>query len=511
MPSKRSASLFLADRPGLSRLAFFLLGCLTTTTFAPLGLDLLAPLLMVPILYVCLTSSPRDAARQAFWFGFGLFLSGTYWIYISVHVFGEAPIWLAMLLMIGLVLIMSCYIWLAAWLISRLSIGEPWLMLIVAPAIWVLIEWLRGWVLTGFPWLALGYSQIDTPLAGWAPVLGVYGVSLMLMFSTAALIVVFMTRGRQRLLGIAVVLLPWIIGAGLRGVEWTTPVGESIQATLVQGGIPQDRKWLPEQFQPTLDYYRRETQLAQTSDIVVWPEVALPAVTDQVEDYMALVEADRRITGQTILFGVLERVYERGNDATIYNSVVMLGGEGGGRPVYRKRHLVPFGEYFPVPDVVREWMRMMSLPHNDLTAGAADQPLLVAANGISISVAVCYEDAYGAEQLRSMEDATLLVNVSNDAWFGDSIAPHQHLEIARMRALEAGRYALRVTNTGISAFIGPHGEILETGPQFEPVSMTRSVELREGSTPYMRSANRPVIGFCLLIFGIFWIRSRGSL
>jgi apolipoprotein N-acyltransferase len=308
----------------------------------------------------------------------------------------------------------------------------------------------------------------------------------------------------------AIVLLPWIIGAGLRDVEWTEPVGESIQATLVQGGVPQDRKWLPEQFQATLDHYRRETQLAQTSDLVVWPEVAIPSVTDQVEDYIERVEADSRITGQTILFGILERVYERSDDATIYNSVVMLGGEGGGRPVYRKRHLVPFGEYFPVPAAVREWMRMMSLPHNDLSAGPEYQPLLVAANGASISVAICYEDAYGTEQLNSMDEATLLVNVSNDAWFGDSIAPHQHLEIARMRALEVGRYALRVTNTGISAFIGPHGEILEKGQQFEPVSMTRSVGQRKGSTPYMQMANKPVIGFCLLVLGIFWIRSRSS-
>ena len=473
-----------------------------------MGFDLLLPLLMAPFLYVCLALSPRDAAKQAFWFGFGLFLCGTYWIYISVHVFGQAPLWIAMLLMIGLVLIMSWYLWLAAWLISRLSLGEPWLLLIIAPAVWVLIEWLRGWVLTGFPWLALGYSQIDTPLAGWAPVLGVYGVSLMLMFSTTALIVVFTTRGRQLLPAIAVVLLPWIIGAGLRAVEWTAPAGDSIQATLVQGGVPQDRKWLPEQFQLTLDYYRRETQLAQSSDIVVWPEVAIPSVTDRVEDYIARVEADSRLTGQTILFGILERVYERNEEATIYNSVVMLGGEGGGRQVYRKRHLVPFGEYFPVPAAVREWMRMMSLPHNDLRAGAADQPLLVAANGAGISVAICYEDAYGAEQLFSMDDAAFLVNVSNDAWFGDSIAPHQHLEIARMRALEVGRFALRVTNTGISAFIGPHGEVIDTGPQFEPVSMTRSIEPRTGSTPYMRSANKPVIGFCLLVLGMCWIRSR---
>jgi apolipoprotein N-acyltransferase len=511
VPRTRSIALFFADQPRLSRLIFFVLGCVTTLTFAPMGLDLLAPLLMLPFLYVCLIVSPRDAAKKAFWFGFGLFLCGTYWIYISVHVFGKAPLWIALLLMIGLTLIMSFYLWLAAWLTSRLSIGEPWLLLIVAPAVWVLIEWLRGWVLTGFPWLALGYSQIDSPLAGWAPVLGVYGVSLMLMFSSAALIVVYLRRGRQQLLAIVVVLLPWIIGAGLRGVEWTESAGSPVQTTIVQGGVSQDRKWLPEQFQSTLDYYRRETQLAQSSELVIWPEVAIPSVTDLVEDYVALLESDARIAGQTIMFGILERVHERSDEAKVYNSVVMLGSEGGSRSVYRKRHLVPFGEYFPVPASVREWMRMMSLPHNDLTPGAAIQPLPVAANGTAISVAICYEDAYGSEQLYSMEDAGMLVNVSNDAWFGDSIAPHQHLEIARMRALEVGRFAVRATNTGISAFIGPDGKILDAGPQFEPVSMTMGIEPRKGATPYMGWANKPVIGFCLLVLGVFWIRSRVSL
>jgi len=505
-----SLSLILADHPWLARLVFFVLGCLTTTAFAPMGWYWLLPLLLLPVLHICLMLPPRDAAKYAFWFGFGLFLSGTYWIYISVHVFGKAPLWIALLLMLGLVLIMSFYLWLTAWLTSRLSIGEPWFLLIVAPAAWVLIEWLRGWILTGFPWLALGYSQVDSPLAGWAPVLGVYGVSFMLMLSTTALVITLISQGRERLLAIVIVLLPWIIGAGLRGIEWTEAAGEPIRSTLIQGGVSQDLKWLPERLQPTLDYYRLETRNAASSTIVVWPEVAIPSVTDQVEGFIGLVEKDARKSGQTVLFGILERDYARSIEPKIYNSVVMLGGDSDGRQVYRKRHLVPFGEYFPVPATVREWMRMMSLPHTDLTAGAEDQPLLVAANGAGVSVAICYEDAYGAEQLYAMAEASLLVNVSNDAWFGDSIAPHQHLEIARMRALEVGRYAIRATNTGISAFIGPKGEILESGPQFQPVSMTMNIEPRKGSTPYLRSGNRPVIGFCLLILALFWIRSRVS-
>jgi apolipoprotein N-acyltransferase len=206
------------------------------------------------------------------------------------------------------------------------------------------------------------------------------------------------------------------------------------------------------------------------------------------------------------VFGILERVYERSGDAKIYNSVILLDGES--RQVYRKRHLVPFGEYFPVPAQVREWMRMMNLPHSDLSSGSDVQPLLVAANGTELAVAICYEDAFGAEQLYALPEASLLINVSNDAWFGESVAPYQHLQMARMRALEVGRYSVRSTNTGISAFIGPQGELLQTGKQFEEEIMTADIRSRRGTTVYADVGNWPILGLCFTILGFFWIRSR---
>jgi len=209
------------------------------------------------------------------------------------------------------------------------------------------------------------------------------------------------------------------------------------------------------------------------------------------------------------LLGILEYNVERSVEPRIYNSVILLGSDE--RQVYRKRHLVPFGEYFPVPDSVREWMRMQNLPYSDLSAGDDVQPLLTAANGAKLAVAVCYEDAYGAEQLYAFPGADILINVSNDAWFGDSIAPHQHLQIARMRALEVGRYAVRATNTGISAFIGPFGELLETGKQFEPEIMTADIRARKGTTMYADCGNWPVMVFCFLLLGVFWIRSRAGI
>jgi apolipoprotein N-acyltransferase len=495
-----------ADQPLLSRGLAFIIGCATTLVFAPAEWWILAPLLTLPLLFVALTTSPKDAAAHFFWFGFGLFLTGTYWIYISVHIFGHAEVWIALLLMVGLSLIMAMFLWSVGWLTSHLSHGEPWRLFFIGPAAWVLIEWVRGWVLTGFPWLAHGYGQIDSALAGWAPVLGIYGMSFMLLLSTAAILVAIMTAGKERLIAIALILVPWIIGGMLSVIDWTEPYGKSIRTTVVQAGLAQDQKWLTSQRQPTLDFYRGATLSVPESELVIWPEVAIPALQTQVSEYLDIVDRDAKRNGQTVLLGILENSTERSTEARIFNSVLMLGAEQ--RQFYRKRHLVPFGEYFPVPASVREWMKMQNLPYSDLAAGEDIQPLLIAANGAKLSVAVCYEDAFGAEQLYAFPDADILINVSNDAWFGESIAPFQHLQIARMRALEVGRFSVRSTNTGISAFIGPGGELLKTAEQFEEVIMTADIRSHRGTTAYANWGNGPILGICFAILGFFWVRSR---
>jgi apolipoprotein N-acyltransferase len=492
----------------VQRAIFFGLGCLFTAVFEPAGLWPLAPVLLLPFFYVSLTLPGRAAAICAFYFGLGMFLCGTYWIYLSVTGPGEAAWWIGVLLVIFLTLIMAGYLALTAWLINRLANGNIWSLLAVAPACWVFIEWLRGWLFSGFPWMSLGYGQIDTVLAGWAPLLGVYGVSLLLVVSSSAVLIAFLERGRKRVFAIAVVLLPWIAGAGLSTVQWTQPVGAVINTTLIQAGIPQERKWLAEERQPTKDFYRDRTAGAVNSQLVIWPEVAIPSVTDREEQYMQSLQQISQRNGQTILFGILEREFVSSDESRIYNSVIAINGQD--RQVYRKRHLVPFGEYFPVPSFVRNWMRMMSLPFSDLTPGAAEQALLTTADGIKLTVAICYEDSYGAEMLYAMPEAALIINVSNDAWFGNSIAPHQHLQIARMRSLEVGRESVRATNTGISAFIDAGGRVVATGAQFEAVEMSLDVQPRSGMTPYARFGNWPVISLSFLVMAGFWLRSRSS-
>jgi apolipoprotein N-acyltransferase len=491
-------------RPYITRLAFFLCGALLMLSFAPVGWFGLAPVLLLPFLCSTLYAEPRLAARHGFWYGAGLFLAGTYWLYISIHVFGEAPLFVAIFLMLALVVIMGWYYAATAFLISKLTAGHAWRLVLAAPAVWVAVEWLRGWFLSGFPWMSLGYGQIDSPLAGFAPVVGVYGVSLVLMVSTSALLVAFVEQRKMRLVAVAIALTPWLGGALIGAIEWTGEAGPSVRATIVQGGVSQDRKWLQEQFRPTLELYRNSILANQDSDLIVWPEVALPAAIDQVEDFIEQLQSDISVNGQTLLFGILERDIEA---QRIYNSVVMIEGtDRNTRQIYRKRHLVPFGEFFPVPEFVREWMRLMSLPHSDMNAGEAEQPLLRMADGNQLAVAICYEDAYGAEQLYALSAATLLINVSNDAWFGESIAPHQHLEIARMRALEAGRYVVRATNNGVSAFIGPDGDLLQTGEQFRYVSMSHDITPRKGLTPYAVVGNWPVVFIALLL--VAWLVYR---
>ena len=479
---------------------FFFLGALLIVSFAPFGWNLLAPFLLLPLLYGFLVSSPRTAAAYGFWFGAGLFLAGTYWFYISIHVFGQAPLILAIFLLLAVVVIMGLYYAAAGWLTARLCDGKAMRLLLVAPSAWVAIEWLRGWFLSGFPWMSLGYGQIDSPLAGIAPVLGVYGLSLAVVFSATAMLVAGIVRQRLRWQLAVAAFLPWVCGFLLQNIQWTEAAGPAVRTTIVQGGVSQDRKWLPEQFRPTLAFYRNLLMRHPDSQLIVWPEVAIPSYIDLVEDYIGILQTDLKSQNQSLLFGILERDAE---SQRVFNSVVLL--DGVGRQIYRKRHLVPFGEYFPVPDFVREWMRLMSLPNSDISPGDAVQPLLRTPDGQQLSVAICYEDAYAAEQLYALPDVTILINVSNDAWFGDSIAPHQHLEIARMRALEVGRPVVRATNTGISTFISADGALGAAIRQFAAGTVTEDVVPRQGLTPYAKFGNVPIIALVLIVVaGFAW-------
>jgi apolipoprotein N-acyltransferase len=448
-------------------------------------------------------AAPRRAAMLGFAYGAGLFLAGTYWLYTAVHVFGKAPVWLALFLMAGLVAIMAAYYALLGWAAARV-VPAPSLRrwLLALPAAWTLMEWLRGWLLSGFPWLEVGYAHSDSPLAGLAPVGGIHLVSLASMVTVGALVAAIRGAPRERAAAIVIAVLVWTGSAALRERSWTAPAGEPISVAIVQGAVPQDLKWQEENRDATLTLYRRMTEGAFGARLIIWPEAALPMLAHEVGPYLASLWEDAQRAGSDLMLGLLR--YDPDGDH-YYNGLLALSGEEAGW--YYKRRLVPFGEFFPVPKFVRSWMRLMSLAYVDLTAGDEDQPPLDAA-GQKIGVTICYEDAYGAEQLDVLDRATLLVNVTNNAWFGDSTAPHQQLQMSRFRALEAGRYLLRATSNGITAIIAPDGEVVGRAAQFVPEVLHGSIRPFVGLTPYARTGNWPVLVLCALLVASPALRRR---
>lgn len=471
-----------------------LAGALTVLAFAPFSAWPLAVLTLAALFLLLNGQSAGRAAWRGFLFGFFEFLFGVYWIYISIHIVGGAPVLMAIGMLVGLVAVMGAYAALACGLAVRLAPRPgPVRWLLALPALWVLIEWLRGWLLTGFSWLSLGYSQIDGPLKGYAPVLGVYGVSLAVALSAGLLVILIQGTGKAPRLGsLAGLGALWLIGGVLAGIAWTRPAAPAMTVSLIQGDIPQSIKWQPEALEPTLRLYRKLTDEHWASRLIVWPEAAIPDYLDDVPDFAAQLQADAERHGADLLVGVPTE-----DDAGhYYNSVVSFGKRPG---EYHKHHLVPFGENFTfLPRWVRYLLRDLELPYSSFTPGAARQKLLRAA-GYPVGVSICYEDAYGNEIMRALPKAAFLVNVSDDGWFGDSIALPQHLEIARMRALEAGRYLLRATNTGITAIIGPHGGVRASlAPGLRGVLDGEFVPYR-GATPYARLGNGAIVVLCALM------------
>lgn len=487
-------------------------GAALAAAFAPLGIWPLAILAPAVLVWLWDRATPREAAQLGFWFNVGTFAAGTYWLYVSIHIFGAAPVWVAVLLMAGLVAIMGGYHALLGYLAARYlprAGGLRWL--VGLPALWLLVEWFRGWFLSGFSWLSLGYSQTDTWLARYAPVFGVYGISALCLVSAGALVMLLRAQGmapglrlRQRAVATAALVAPWIAAAAL-DLDWTRRAGPDVEVAIVQGAIPQDMKWLADNRETTLDLYADLTRRAIGTPLIVWPESAPPDLANNLVRYLGDLYSEAASQGSALVLGVVRESDEGGR---YFNSVLSLGASGVGW--YDKHHLVPFAEFFPVPDVVRKWLRMMSLPYSDFTRGARIQaPLEVA--GLALLASVCYEDAYGSTQARSLAPSTALVNVTNDAWFGRSTARYQHFQIARMRAIEARRYLIRAANDGISAVIGPRGEVIARAPEYEPTVLRAVVTPRTGLPPYARWGNASIVLLAVAaVFLAMLARRRGT-
>lgn len=476
-------------------------GALLACAFAPLQLWPLAILCPAVLMWLWEGAAPRRAAWLGFCFGVGTFGLGTWWLLISIYGFGGAPIWLAVLLLLALVAIMAAYQALLGYLASRLlPASGPVRWLLGLPGLWLLVEWWRGWFLSGFPWLSLGYSQTDTVLRAFAPVSGVYGVSGLLLLGSGALLALLRGTRRVRMLAAALLLLPWGTGVLLDRVLWTRAAGAPVSVAIVQGAVPQDLKWQADNVVPTRELYARLNQQALGAQLIVWPEAALPQLANEIPRFLGQLYSLARERQSDMIMGILRA---DGQDR-YYNSIMTLSDRV---RFYDKHHLVPFAEYFPVPGFIRSWLRLMNLPYSDFTPGAAQQPA-VDAGGTTLAQSICYEDAYGSANLAPLAHAALLVNVTNDAWFGHSWARYQHFQIARMRAIEAQRPLLRAANDGVSALVGEHGQVLARAPEFQPVVLRGTVQPRAGLPPYARAGDMPAILAGLLAAALAILRAR---
>jgi len=475
--------------------AAFGLGVLSVAAFAPLYLFFLAPLALALLLWLCERErTARHGFKLGFAFGLGQFLAGVSWVYVSLHDFGAMPAVAAA----GATLLFCAFLALhpACATAAASAVAAPLARRVLAfPAAWILTEWVRGWIFTGFPWLAIGYSQAPaSPLAGFAAPSGLFGVGLAAVMSAGLVLHAAANNWRRpdwRPLLALLVLAG--AGAGSKSIAWTTPAGEPLSVALLQGNVAQSMKWRPEQVMATLQLYDSMVRASGEARLIVMPETAVPMFLQEVPAaFLEGITQHARARNADVLIGLPEL----GSDRGYFNSVVSTGASP--TQAYRKSHLVPFGEFIPLRPILAPIVNALAIPLTDFSRGGIDQrPLAVA--GQRVAVNICYEDAFGEEIIRQLPEATLLVNVSNVAWFGDSIAPMQHLQIAQMRALETGRTMLRATNTGMTAVVDPKGVVVAAAPTFETKILTAQVQGYEGATPFVRYGNVPVVTCCVLM------------
>lgn len=499
-------SSYMTTHPRQGAMWCLLAGLLMPLAFAPLALFPLALLLPVALFACWLRATPVRAFVYGWSFGLGMFAHGVYWVYHSMHVFGHMPLPLAIFFTLLLASYFALFPALVGWLANRwFPLSDARRLLLVYPVLWTLLEWVRGWLLSGFPWLNLGYSQTDTWLAGLAPWLGVYGLSWLVVLSAGLLVLLVAGLPRVRARAAAGLLGIWLAAAYAGSIEWTEPAGAPFRVSLVQGNIPQSTKWRPQQQRQIIDSYMQQTQPHWKSDLIIWPETAIPAFYHSVEDgFVEALERQARATQTELLIGLPMLAEDREH---YYNSMISLGTERG---FYFKRHLVPFGEFVPLRDWLQDMLDVLRVPMAAFSPGEMHQPPLRVA-GYEAAISICYEIAFGEEVIMSLPQANFLVNVSNNAWFGDSSAPHQQLQMARMRAQESGRYVVSATNDGMTAIVDHQGEVVEVAPQFQAVVLSGTVEPRQGATPYVRTGNYPIIiALWLLLGGMIYLVRKGK-
>ena len=492
----------------------FAAGGVGVPAFAPFYLW---PVAIVSLFFLFALWHRAANAWRAFVIGFawglGLFLVGVPWIYVSLHVYGSMPATLAAIATFLFCCYLALFPALAGALHRRLVVAFGFSaiasLLLVMPTCFVLWEYVRGWFFSGFPWLVFGYSQTPggpafAPLVGYAPIIGVFGISWLLAMTTG--LCVLLTRAmagivwsrRGRFVAISAVLAVWGLGGVLHQYSWSVPSGAPLTVALLQGNVEQSLKWREDQRIPTLNNYLEMVEKT-SARLIVLPETALPVLHEVPVEYLAALKRRSEMNGGDAIVGtvIVEPATAGDNSRKVTNSAMSIGSSPLQR--YDKQHLVVFGEFIPpLLSWVYQWLK---IPIGSMDAGSIDQkPMRIAGHAVAINI--CYEDAFGSEIARQLPEAELLVNMSNMAWFGNLFASDQQAQFSQMRALEAGRWMLRSTNTGVTAAINEKGEIVKALPQFVRGTLEIAVQPRSGTTPYVRWKDWLILGLLLLAFAI---------
>lgn len=490
--------LFTAGTPG--NILALITGALMTLAFAPFHLYPLAIILPAILFGLWHALTPRQAFWRGFLFGLGMFGTGIYWVFISIHEFGDVSILLSSIVTFGLIAILALFPAFTGQFVTRFSRTNRMMALYIFPTIWVLIEWVRSWIFTGFPWLTLGYSQTHSPLNGYAAIVGVFGISFLVLFSGCLLIQLGVTlkqkNYRNCLSALVMLIVIWSLGAYLNTKSWVTPYGKPVTVSLVQGNIPQEIKWSPDSIIPTLTTYRKLTEPHWNSNIIVWPESAIPIPLQAADEFIHGLDLAAKQHHTSFITGVPVNIP---NTQNYYNAVIVVGNGSG---YYLKHRLVPFGEYTPMRAWLNKLLDFMHLPMSDFVpATEVSKPLIVADN-VKMAAFICYEIAFPEMVLFRDPNINMLLTVSNDAWFGKSIAQAQHLQMAQMRALELRRPILFVSNNGLTAVVDFRGKISAIAPPYVPYVLTGTVQPTQGLTPWQKAGMDPVLFMLVLLLFI---------